>query len=78
MSDLAKILAENQKELFNLIAPHTKQTLEHQNLENSDSEGGNIFIALSSTPIESKTAIQDDTPLVTRSMIPHSSASESF
>ena len=45
MSDLTKILAENQKEVLKLIAPNTKTSFEPQNLENSSSKEENTFIA---------------------------------
>ena len=40
MSDLTKILAENQKEIMKLIAPTVKNSVPLQNLENSDVESG--------------------------------------
>ena len=38
MSDLTKILAENQREMLEPIAPAVKNPATVQNLENSDSE----------------------------------------
>ena len=64
MSDLAKILAENQKEMLKLLAPSVKNTSEPQVLENCDSEEENAFDAPTSTPIRSKTIAQNNTPLV--------------
>ena len=61
-SDLTKILAENKKE----IAHGVKKTLEPQNIECSDSEGENTFIAPTSTPIKSEATAQKNTQLVGR------------
>ena len=53
MSDLTKILAENQKEMLKLIAPVVK-TPATQNLENSDSEPKNVLPNTTSTSIKTK------------------------
>ena len=49
ISDLTKILAYNQKEMLELIAPALRKTSTVQNLENSDSESENISVARTST-----------------------------
>ena len=53
MSDLFKILAENQKEMLKLVAPVVKNC-NLPNLENSDSQPGNILPNITSTPIKTK------------------------
>ena len=45
MSELAKILAENQQEMFKLITSASKKTSNLQHLGDSDSEAENTFIA---------------------------------
>ena len=55
MSDHAKILAENQKEVLKLIAPKTgKQTVVTAS-EETDSESENVPENATSTPIKTKT-----------------------
>ena len=55
MSDLTKILAENQKEMLKLItAPVKKQTIIAAT-EETDSESENILENATSTPIKNKT-----------------------
>ena len=71
LSDLSKILAENQKERVKLLAPKTKKTSEPQFVENADSEE-NTSVALTSTPIRSKTTAPNNTPLVSRKDSPFS------
>ena len=44
MSDLTEILAENQKEMFKVIAPTAKKQVTLQTLENSHSEPENVFL----------------------------------
>ena len=55
MSDLTKILAENQKEMLKLIAPVTKKHAEARASEETDSDPENIPENATSTPIETKT-----------------------
>ena len=63
MSDLAKILAENQKEMMKLIAPMAKKSSAHQNVQDSDSETENISVARTSTPVKTNTATSKTTPI---------------
>ena len=56
MSDLTKILAENQKEMLKLIAPLNKKQTVHVNTQDSDSEPENISVARTSTPVKTHTA----------------------
>ena len=61
MSDLTKILAENQKEMLKLIAPlNMKQTV-HMNAQDSDSEPKNVSVARTSTPVKTHTATNSKT-----------------
>ena len=55
MSDLTKILAENQKEMLKLIAPTVKKQTIITASEETDSESENIPENATSTPIENKT-----------------------
>ena len=52
MSDLTKLLAENQKELLKLIALLSKKQPIHLNNQDSDSEPENISVARTSTPVK--------------------------
>ena len=52
MSDLAKILAENQTEMLKLIAPLNNKHPVHPNEQDSDTETEYISIARRSTPIK--------------------------
>ena len=54
MSDLTKILAENQKELPKLIVPLSKNQLVHLINQESDSEPENISVARTSTLVKNK------------------------
>ena len=45
MFDLAKLLAENKKEMIKLVAPITTKSSAHQNAQDSDSETENISVA---------------------------------
>ena len=54
MSDLTKILAENEKKMLRPIAPAVKKPTFHQNVEESDSETENTHRASTSTPKSSK------------------------
>ena len=62
MSDLTKILAENQKMLMPLLS---KKPVTPQNLENSDSEPENVF-PNTSTPIKTKATTFKTTPVNSR------------
>ena len=55
MSDLTKILAENQKEMLKLIAPTVKKQTIITAAEETDSESENIPENTTSTPIKNKT-----------------------
>ena len=55
MSDLTKILAENQKEMLKLIAPPVKKQTIITATEETDSESENIPQKTTSTPIKNKT-----------------------
>ena len=52
--------------MLKLFDTNAKKTSEPKNLENSDSEEENTFIATTSTPKRSKTTAQNNTPLVSR------------
>ena len=55
LSDLAKILAENQKEMLRLIAPVAKKQTTLTVPEESDSESENVRPTVTSTPVKSRT-----------------------
>ena len=55
MSDLTKILADNQKEMLKLIAPRTKKTPDYHVFETFDSEHVSIPVTRTSTPVKTKT-----------------------
>ena len=61
MSDLTKILAENQKEMLKLIAPLNKKQTVHMNTQDSDSEPENVSVARTSTPVKTHTATNSKT-----------------
>ena len=61
MSDLTKILAENQKELLRLIAPSNKKQIVHVNIQDSDSEPENVSAIKTSTPGKVHTATNSKT-----------------
>ena len=70
MSDLTKILAENQKEMLKLIAPSNKKQTIHMNAQDSDSEPENVSVARTSTPIKIHTATNSKTtPVNSRNMV---------
>ena len=73
MSDLTKMLADNQKEMSKLIAPMTKKSSDYQALENSDSEPENISVVRTSTPVKTKATTSKTTPINTRNKLykPH-------
>ena len=55
MSDLTKILAENQKEMLKLIAPMTKKQIALTIPEETDSESENVPATATSATIKTKT-----------------------
>ena len=61
MSDLTKILAENQKEMLKLIAPLNKKQTVHMNVQDSDSEPENVSVTRTSTPVKIHTATNPKT-----------------
>ena len=52
MSDLTKILAENQKEMLKLIAPLSRKQPERPNNQDTDCESENVSVARTSTPMK--------------------------
>ena len=56
LSDLSKILAENQKEMFKLIAPLSKKRAVSLENQDCDSEVENTPVARTSTPVKAVTA----------------------
>ena len=70
MSDLAKILAENQKEVLKLIAPLNKKQNVLANAQDSDSETENVSVARTSTPVKAhNTTNSKTTPINSRNSI---------
>ena len=70
MSDLAKILAENQKEMLKLIAPLNKKQNVLANAHDSDSETENVSVARTSTPVKThNTTNSKTTPINSRNMV---------
>ena len=71
MSDLTKILAENQKEMLKLIAPTTRKQTVITASEETDSEFENVPINATSTPIKTKTTAttHKTSPVNTRNMV---------
>ena len=61
MTDLTKILAENQKEMLKLIAPTNKKRTVSSNIQDSDSDQENISVTGTSTPVKSRTATSSKT-----------------
>ena len=61
MTDLTKLLAENQKEMLKLIAPASKKRPVNPNLQDSDSDQENISVARTSTPVKTQTATSSKT-----------------
>ena len=61
MSDLTKILAENQKEMLTLMAPLNKKQPVCLNIQDSDSEPENNSVARTSTPVKTYTATSSKT-----------------
>ena len=70
MSDPAKILAKNEKELMKLVLPLAKKSSVYQNAQDSE----NISLARTSTPVKTITAISRITPMNSR----NSSGLQSF
>ena len=66
MSDLAKMLAENQKDIMKLIVPMGKKSCTHQNVQYSDSETENICVARTSTPVKTNTTTSETSPINSR------------
>ena len=67
MSDLTKILAENQKEMLKLIAPLNKKQNVLINAQDSDSETENVSVARTSTPVKiQNTTNSKTTPINSR------------
>ena len=66
MSDLAILLAENQKEIMKLVAPSAKKSSAYLNAQDSDSETENISVARTSTPVKTNTAATRTTPINSR------------
>ena len=70
MSDLTKVLAENQKEMLKLIAPACKKRSVSSNIQDSDSDQENISVARTSTPVKTQTATSSKTtPNNSRNMV---------
>ena len=66
MSDLAKILAENRKEMLKLIAPLNKKHPVHPNEQAFDSETKNISVARTPIPVKTNTAVSKTTTINSR------------
>ena len=69
MSDLTKILAENQREMLNFISPLNRKLPFHPSGQDSDSEPENIFVARTSTTVKKNTAVSKTTPINSRNNI---------
>ena len=70
LSDLSKILAENQKEMFKLTAPLSKKRAVSLENQDSDSEVENTPVARTSTPVKAVTATNTKTtPVNSRNMV---------
>ena len=70
LSDLTKILAENQKEMLKLIAPVAKKQATSTVPEGSDSETENVAPTITSTPVKpiATTTNQKITPVNSRNI----------
>ena len=66
MSDLSKILAENQMEMLKLLGPVTKARNNHPEIEDLDSETKDVPPTITSTPAKNKTAARKNTPTISR------------
>ena len=70
MSDLTKILAENQREIFKLVALLSKKRSASVIIQDSDSEPENISVARTSKPVKTNTATGSKlTPVNSRNSI---------
>ena len=70
MSDLTKVLAENQKEMLKLIAPLNKKQPVRLNDQDSDSEPEIISVARTSTPVKTtNTTNSKTTPNRSRNLV---------
>ena len=71
MSDLTKIIAENQEEMLKLIAPTSKKQTVITASEETDSESENVPESATSTPIKTKTiaTTRKITPVNSRNMV---------
>ena len=67
MSDLSKILADNQRGMFKLTAPSVNKPSNIPDIGYPDSENETVVQARTSTPIRTKTAAFNNTPLLIRS-----------
>ena len=61
MSDLTRILAENQKEMLKLIGPVSKKRPASSNVQDSDSDQENISVTRTSTPVRTQIATSPKT-----------------
>ena len=61
MSDLTKILAENQKKRLKIIATLNRKQPVCSNVQDSDSEPENTSVARTSTPVKTNTATSSKT-----------------
>ena len=66
MSDLAKMLAENQKDMLKLIAQLNKKHNVHLNNQDSDSDPENTSVARTSTPVKTNATNSKTTPVNSR------------
>ena len=74
MTDLTKILAENEKEIFKLIASLNKKRSISANIQESDSEPEDVPVARTSTPVKTSTATGSKiTPVNSRNTNPQQS-----
>ena len=70
MSDLTRILAENQKEMLKLIAPLNKKQTVLMNAQDFDFEPENVSVARTPTPVKTHTATSSKTtPVNSRNMV---------
>ena len=70
MSDIAEMLAENQKEMMKRV--NSQKSSAHQNLQDSDPETENISVARTSTPVKKNTVTSKTTPTNSRNRFCHS------
>ena len=66
MSDITKILAEDQREMEKLIAPTSRAQNIPQNIESNDSETEIVLSKITSTTIKTKTSSRKGTPITSR------------